>query len=153
MEIYLDTSAISALVDNELPSRIKTTKRLVSNISAGRITAVISNVVLEELEKSPPDIQNTVMGAIKNLPMEIVRENDESFRLFTLYKNEKVVRNKATIDLRHLAVAVSHGLKTIVSWNFRDLVNVRTKRAINAVNLKHGLEQVEIVSPEEVIYE
>lgn len=53
--------------------------------------------------------------------------------------------------LRHLAVSVINGADAVVSWNFRDIVNVRTRRAVHSINLRLGLSLIEIVSPEEVI--
>jgi hypothetical protein len=39
----------------------------------------------------------------------------------------------------------------VVSWNFRDIVNIRTRRSVHATNLRFGFPLIEIVSPEEVI--
>ena len=55
------------------------------------------------------------------------------------------------MDLRHLAVATVGGVDAVVSWNFRDIVNIRTRRAVHAINLRLGYALIEIVSPEEVI--
>ena len=43
------------------------------------------------------------------------------------------------------------GVDAVVSWNFRDMVNIRTRRAVHSVNLRLGFPLIEIVSPEEVI--
>ena len=61
------------------------------------------------------------------------------------------IRQDARLDLRHLAVAVINGMDAVVSWNFKDIVNVRTRRAVHSINLRLGLSLIEIVSPEEVI--
>ena len=43
------------------------------------------------------------------------------------------------------------GVDAVVSWNFRDIVNIRTRRAVHSVNLRLGYPLIEIVSPEEVV--
>ncbi len=53
-------------------------------------------------------------------------------------------------DLRHVAVAATGHAHAVVSWNFRHLVNVRTRRAVHAVRSRLGDPSIEIVSPEEV---
>jgi len=51
----------------------------------------------------------------------------------------------------HIAVATVNGVDAVVSWNFRDIVNIRTRRSVHATNLRLGFPLIEIVSPEEVI--
>jgi hypothetical protein len=58
--------------------------------------------------------------------------------------------DRAGNDLRHVAVATVAAADALVSWNFRHLVNVRTRRAVHAVNLRFGYPLIEIISPEEV---
>jgi hypothetical protein len=53
--------------------------------------------------------------------------------------------------LRHLAVATVNGVDAVISWNFRDIVNIRTRRAVHSINLRLGLPLIEIVSQEEVV--
>jgi hypothetical protein len=45
--------------------------------------------------------------------------------------------------------AILHEVR-LVSWNFRHLVNLRTRRAVHSVNVRLGNPLLEIVSPEEV---
>ena len=55
-------------------------------------------------------------------------------------------------DALHVAIASVHGIRLIVSWNFKHLVNVRREDGFNAVNLLEGWPPVRIVSPKEIIY-
>jgi hypothetical protein len=45
----------------------------------------------------------------------------------------------------------AYSVDAVVSWNFRDIVNIRTRRAVHSVNLRLGYPLIEIVSPEEVV--
>jgi hypothetical protein len=49
-------------------------------------------------------------------------------------------------------MATVHGVRLIVSWNFKHLVNVRREDGFNAVNILHGWPPVRIISPKEIIY-
>lgn len=51
----------------------------------------------------------------------------------------------------YLAVAVVNNLDAIVSWNFRHMVNVKTRVAVDGINRLEGYREIEIVTPEEVI--
>jgi len=53
-------------------------------------------------------------------------------------------------DALHLAVASVHGMDYLVSWNFRHIVNVRTRALVSSVNTNNGLRPLEIVAPPEL---
>ena len=54
-------------------------------------------------------------------------------------------------DALHVAVAVSHNLDVIVSWNMNHLVNIRKVDRINRVNRRLGYPIIRIHTPEEVL--
>ena len=63
-----------------------------------------------------------------------------------------VVTPRFVDDALHVAMASVHGIRLIVSWNFKHLVNVRREDGLNAVNLLEGGPPIRIVSPKEIIY-
>jgi predicted nucleic acid-binding protein len=151
MRVYLDTCVIGALFDTEMPQRTEVTGGLLSSIIDGTHTGVISNIVLEEIERSPEGLREKLLAEIRKVPFEVISEDETSANLLEIYEKEGFIRKGARLDLRHLAVATINGVDAVVSWNFRDIVNIRTRRAFHSVNLRLGLPLVEIVSPEEVI--
>jgi predicted nucleic acid-binding protein len=151
MRLYLDTSVIGALFDTEMPQRIKGTQILIESIVKGTHTGVISNIVLEEIERGPEELKERLISEIRNVPFQIITEDETSADLLEIYEKEGFVRKGARLDLRHLAVATVHAVDAVVSWNFRDIVNIRTRRAVHSVNLRLGFPLIEIVSQEEVV--
>jgi hypothetical protein len=73
-------------------------------------------------------------------------------KLARAYLAANVVTAKFVDDALHVAMASVHGIRLIVSWNFKHLVNVRREDGFNAVNLVEGWPPVRIVSPKEIIY-
>jgi hypothetical protein len=53
-------------------------------------------------------------------------------------------------DARHIALATVADLDAIVSWNFRDMVNIRKKGIVHSVNARFGYRLIDIISPLEV---
>jgi len=151
VRLYLDTSIFGALFDYELPRRIEVTHNLLHSIIKGKNAGLISNVVLEEIERAPEKLRGMLLTEIRKIPLEIITENETTADLLDIYEKEKFVHHSARLDLRHLAVAVINGVDSVVSWNFRHIVNIRTRRAVHSINLKLGLPLIEIVSPEEVV--
>ncbi len=151
MRLYLDTSVIGALFDSEMPQRIEITRKLLHSIIKGKHTGIISNIVLEEIERSPEEFKEKIIAEMRKIPLEIISEDEASADLLEIYEKEGFIRRGARLDLRHLAVATVNGVDAVVSWNFRDIVNIRTRRSVHSTNLRLGFPLIEIVSPEEVI--
>lgn len=151
MRLYLDTSVIGALLDTEMPQRIDATRVMLNSIVEGKHIGVISNIVLEEIERGPEEIREKLMVKISTIPFQIISEDTSSADILSIYEKEGFIRKGARLDLRHLAIATVSGVDAVVSWNFRDMVNIRTRRAVHSINLLFGYPLIEIVSPEEVI--
>ncbi len=151
MRLYLDTSVIGALFDVEMPERIRITRELLDLIVEGKHAGIISNIVLEEIDQSPEELKEKILNEIRKVPFQVIVEDENSADLLEIYEREDFIRKGARMDLRHLSVATAYGVDAVVSWNFRDIVNIRTRRAVHSVNLRLGYPLIEIVSPEEVI--
>jgi predicted nucleic acid-binding protein len=87
---------------------------------------------------------------IRGLELELVAEDLESRRLFAVYEQARIVPARYRNDLRHVAVATVARADALVSWNFKHLVNLKTRRTVHATNLRLGYPLIDIVSPEEV---
>ena len=55
-------------------------------------------------------------------------------------------------DTLHIALASVNRADILVSWNFRDIVNLNKIVIYNSVNLKLGYPLVEIRNPREIIH-
>jgi hypothetical protein len=126
------------------------TRTLLEDIATRVHVGIVSNVFTEELERAPNDIRETIRRELQAVEFEFVAENEESRALFEEYVAARIVPIKYQNDLRHVSVATITRADAIVSWNFRHLVNVNTRRAVHAVNVRLGYPMIEIVSPEEV---
>jgi hypothetical protein len=138
MRLYLDTSVIGAMWDEEMPEKIRITRALLNSIVEGKHTGIISNIVLEEIDRCPDKLREKLVGEIQKIPVLVISEDENSVELLETYEKEDFIRKGARLDLRHLAVATVGGVDAVVSWNFRDIVNIRTRRAVHAINLRLG---------------
>jgi predicted nucleic acid-binding protein len=150
MRLYFDTSVLGALTDREDPRRIEVTRGLFQAVTDGIHDGLISNVVQEELGQAPADLRQVILQEVNRIEFELVTEDVESRTLFAEYVAARIVPVRHQNDLRHVAVATIARVDALVSWNFRHLVNLRTRRAVHAVNVRLGYPLIEIVSPEEV---
>jgi predicted nucleic acid-binding protein len=150
LRLYFGTSVLGALTDREDRRRITVTRRVFQSVDEGIHDAVISNVVQEELARAPAGLRRAILEEVREIEFELVAEDADSGRLFAEYSAARVVPPRYRNDLRHVAVATVGGVGALVSWNFRHLVNLETRRAVQAMNVRLGYPLLEIVSPEEI---
>ncbi|MEW5759123.1 MAG: hypothetical protein AB1755_06660 [Candidatus Omnitrophota bacterium] len=51
----------------------------------------------------------------------------------------------------HIAVASVNNIDAIVSWNFKHIVKLKTKKEVTGINLLLGYKEIDIYSPWEVV--
>jgi hypothetical protein len=59
---------------------------------------------------------------------------------------------KSFDDCHHIALATISRVDILASWNFKHIVNENRIRGYNSVNLRMWYDQLEILSPLEIIY-
>ncbi|RLF49694.1 MAG: hypothetical protein DRN20_01480 [Thermoplasmata archaeon] len=152
LKTYIDTSVFGALYDIEDKYRVEITQQFSMIMKQkDKFIPCISNVVIEEIEKAPLTIKRDLKNKIKNIEPTIIYENEECTILVEEYLKRKIIPRKYRDNARHIAVAVVHNLDIIITWNCRHMANIEKKRQINGVNISLGYNQIDIVTPMEVI--
>ena len=109
----------------------------------------VSVVVIREIERAPIQKQKELKEQIMDVPvLELTKGAD---LLAEAYIRSKVLPASSLEDAQHVAIATTHNLDAVVSWNYKDLVNLRRVKLLNLVNEEMGYKHIEIVSPREVI--
>jgi predicted nucleic acid-binding protein len=150
IRLYIDTSVLGGLFDDEEPTRVNTAERLFQLIKDRVYEGFISLLTIEEVLKAPVKIHEKLKGKISETEFEILEETEESINLANAYLKDSAIPEKYLDDARHIATGVFHEVDFIVSWNYRHMVNITVRRLINSTNLKMGYNAIEIISPEEV---
>ncbi len=148
--LYLDTSVFGALFDEEDPERVALTRSVLRRIRYSPYQAFIGTPILEEIALAPPGIRRALEGHIAELSPVLIEEGAASLRLAESYLKARLVPPLRRNDARHIALATVADLDAIVSWNFRDMVNIRKKKIVHSVNAKFGYRLIDIISPLEV---
>lgn len=146
--VYIDTSVIGGCIDNEFATW---SKLLFDEFRSGIKIAVVSDLTLRELEDAPEKVRQ-ILSDLPSEFIEYVFLNDEAITLADTYIAQGVVNEKHLIDAQHIAIATIEHVDVLVSWNFKQIVNLDRIRKFNAVNLMQGYHLLEIRSPLEVVY-
>jgi predicted nucleic acid-binding protein len=149
LRIYLDTSVPSAYYDLHYPYRAEATRVFWQTLHEYEV--LISTVVeteLEQLRAIDPERAEQTLQMLA--PFEKIPFTEEAAMLAQVYLQAQVFRSRAERDAEHVALATIAHADYLVSWNFKDLVNVKTRAKITAVNVAQGYAPVDIVAPPEL---
>jgi predicted nucleic acid-binding protein len=115
LRIYLETSVISAVIDNREPEKNKYTCRFIEEIKKYKYEAFISRLTLLEIEKADNDTRKRLLKVIKEVnPEELLIDKDSEI-LAEKYLSEKIIPVKYENDAVHIAVASVNDLDVIAS--------------------------------------
>ncbi len=150
--ILLDTSVPSDWFNKNDPEREKKTRLFFERMKKGDFEVFITAVTQEELARiKRVQTRRKVKDLIKSLA--VLPVTAQCRNLAEAYIKNEVISSRYFNDALHVAVATVHKLDAIISWNFRHLVNIDKKVAFNRVNINLGFDPIEILSPEEMIYD
>jgi hypothetical protein len=77
--------------------------------------------------------------------------NDEIMTLAGLLTGPGLVPEKAASDAVHIAAAAVERCDYLLTWNFRHIANIRIRREVERMLVKHGYNGTLICTPEELI--
>ena len=148
MKFYVDTSVWGGFADKEFSDW---TKPFFNQAIQGQFVIVLSDVTLGELTKAPEIVRN-LPATIPAEFIELVSLNDEHLALADKYVLEGALTSKFHSDAQHIAISTILKVDSLVSWNFRHMVNFFRIRQYNSVNLKFGYSTIDIRTPKEIVY-
>jgi len=146
--IYLDTSVIGGIFDEKFEV---ITNMLFNLVKLNQIIIVLSDLTENEIKLAPLRVNN-FFYSLGEFNVEFINGSEESNRLAKAYIIEKVVGPTSFDDCHHIALATISSVDILASWNFKHIVNENRIRGYNSVNLRMGYDQLEILSPLEIIY-
>jgi predicted nucleic acid-binding protein len=150
--LYLDTSVISYLDQQDSPEKMEITHKFWEKVHNDDYDVVISEVVDEELagcEENKRDVLIKYLNEIRHRKI-IIGETEKDIAE-CIIENGILTREKSYSDCLHIAAAITSGCNTILSWNFKHIVNPRTIDGIKIVSIKSGYPEISIYSPESFI--
>ena len=145
--IYIDTSVIGGCFDIEFK---EWSDKLFEEFRQGNKIAVISDITLDELSFSRPEVSKH-LDIVPNEFKEYILNDEQSEALANEYIKEHAVTQKSYEDALHIAIATINKVDVLVSWNFKHIVNLDRIRKYNAVNLMNGYTMLEIRNPREIL--
>ena len=146
LRVYVDSSVFGGYFESEFSEG---SRRFFDLVRAGRIVALISDFVIDELEDAPERVRALLTALPPGSSVRVEMSTDAT-RLRDHYLKARVLGPASAVDAMHVALATVLRADAIVSWNFRHIVHLDKMRRFNEVNLSTGFGPLTIVSPNEV---
>ena len=147
LKIYLDTSVISHLDQQDAPEKMEDTLKLWEELEQGKYVACISDVCFDELKGCNEEKQTILYGYLGNINYQRYQVTPEIKELAEKIIEFGVLTKKSYDDCLHIATAVVNNCNIIASWNFSHIVKVKTINGVRTVNLMNGYNTIDIYSP------
>jgi len=154
LELYIETSVWGFLFEKNIPEKKKITEEFFEKVEQKGDMLYISELVLFELNRIPDEnLKIKIMDKIKNISPHILRYNSEIEDLAKKIIEMSTIPEKFVDDARHIGYAIFYELDGVISWNMRHIVKFSTRKIVEAVCLLSGFKKIEVLTPEEVLYE
>ena len=147
LKVYLDTSVISYLDQDDAPERMQETQALWKRFEQGEFEVYLSQVTLDEIERCPESKKNILYDYLGRITFTTLEVDEESTRLTRMIVGLSILKQKHVADCQHIAIAVANGCDLLLSLNFKHMVNVKTIRGVRAVTNLEGYKGIDIVIP------
>ncbi|MBN2209977.1 MAG: type II toxin-antitoxin system VapC family toxin [Sedimentisphaerales bacterium] len=146
IRVYADTSVFGGVFDEEFKTP---SKAFFSAVKKGVFKLITSELVRQEIQAAPRKVLHFFEECLT--AADIAEITETVLQLQQSYIQAGIISEKHSTDALHVAVATVGQANLIVSWNFKHIVNFQKIPLYNAVNTLHGLGDIAIYSPLEVI--
>lgn len=151
-KLYIETSVWNQLEHDDRPDWKETAENFMATLKQGIYEPYISYVVVREIEATKDEARRARLVEHVNAISPIILEADEEVEALTeLYMASEFVNTdslRVYNDCSHVAVATVNGIRHIISYNCKHLVNDRRIDGFNGINFKNGYDNVvDITTP------
>jgi len=105
----------------------------------------ISELVIEELSAVTDKFLSTKLSNLVK-EFDVLDVGEFETQLAKEYVNAGAIPSRSITDALHLAVASINDIDIFVSWNFKYIVNIRTRKVVSEINRTKGYKAPQIVS-------
>ena len=147
LKVYLDTSVISHLMQEDVPEKMADTLKLWDMFKDGKYDVYLSTVTLEEVSDCPEPTRSQLYNYLEQINYTPIEITDDMSDIAQQIIDMGILTKKSYDDCQHIAAAVIYGCDCIISWNFKHIVNIKTIRGVRAITNLKGYKYIEILNP------
>lgn len=147
IKVYLDTSVISYLQQEDTPERMQDTLALWKQFEEGKYDIYLSQITLDEVGECREPKKSMLYEYLSKIQYTKLEVTKEALDVANQIIDMGILSPKSIDDCQHIATAVVHGCDCIISWNFKHIVNIKTIRGVRAITHLEGYKDIDIMNP------
>lgn len=145
--VYLDTSIVSYLDQQDTPDKMKLTQKLWNIFKIGAYEVVISDKLIQEIEECKEEKKEVLYYYLNLINYKLVYTDENVESLSNEIINEGILSKRSKDDAIHIALAILNDCDYIISWNFKHLVNVDTINGVRKITFSKYNKFIDIYAP------
>ena len=152
-KIYLDTSVVSYLYQEDAPEKMRDTLKLWEIFKKQKYEVYISDIVLNEIYECNEEKLKILLNYLNQVDYIVVRTDEDTIELAEKFIDFGILKQKSFDDCQHIAAAILAGCDIVTSWNFKHIVNVKTVRGVKTITTLEGYKDLLIYPPSVLVEE
>ena len=148
IRIYLDTSVISYLDQNDAPQKMHETQSVWEILKSNCYEIIVSSIALGEISECSEEKVERLTEYLAEIDYIEYFADEETEELANLVIRENILKPKSRDDALHIASAILSDSDIILSWNFKHLVNIETINGVRKICFNRNFNKIiDIYSP------
>ena len=149
--IYLDTSVISHLNQQDAPDKMEDTLLLWEEIKQGVYDTYLSQITMDEIDANVEPKRTTLLSYLAEIEYTFVELDPEIDAYANRLINDGILTMKSHDDCLHIASAVVSNCDMLLSWNFKHILRVKTVNGVRSISAILGYKGIDIIPPSMVV--
>jgi predicted nucleic acid-binding protein len=149
MKLYLETTMFNYFFDADRDGHVATVA-VFEAIGRGEFDGYTSVVTLAELDRAPEPKRTEMLALVERFGITVL-DNDEYKVLAARYLSEGVIPVTHPDDSAHIAIASVNEIDCVLSFNYKHINKLKTKKRTTEINAAFGFGAVVISTPMEVL--
>jgi len=147
LKVYLDTSVISHLMQEDVPEKMADTRKLWEIFQSGVYDVCLSTVTLQEIDDCSEPKRSRLWEFLNQIDYETYDVTEEALEVARQMIDLGILTKKNFDDCKHIGMAVVNNCDCMISWDFKNIVNIKTVRSVRAVAYLNGYRITEVLCP------
>lgn len=106
LKVYLDTSVISHLLQEDVPEKMADTRQLWEMFRNGKYDVYLSTVTLEEIDDCPEPKRSQLYDYLEQIDYTVLRIDDEVSEIAIQIIELGILTKKSYDDCQHIGAAI-----------------------------------------------
>lgn len=153
LKVYLDTSVVSYLHQEDAPEKMQDTLSLWELFKQGVYEVYVSDIVFREIDRCSEEKLNILLDYLDQIEYHELETDSNTIELAGKFIDFAILKKKSFDDCQHIAVAILAGCDVIISWNFKHIVNVKTVKGVKVITTLEGYKDLLIYPPSVLLEE